>query len=129
MLLITPLITALLVLLYVVISIMVIRLRYQHKVSLGDADVPELHQMIRAHANFAEYVPLSLLMLWFLETIVFTHLLVLILGVLLIIARICHVIGITRPPLFRLRQAGMFLTFTVIITAAIRLIWYYLPLF
>lgn len=126
--LITPLVTALLAVLYVVLSIMVIRLRYIHKVSLGDADVEPLRQMVRSHANFAEYVPLSLLMLWFLESIVYAHGLVVVLGALLILGRVSHVIGMTRPGLFRFRQAGMLLTFTVIITAAVRLIWYYLPL-
>lgn len=126
--LITPLITAILALMYVGMSAMVIRLRFKHKVSLGDADIPQLRQMIRAHANFAEYVPISLLMLWFLESLLFINFLVVILGALLVLGRVFHIIGIIQPALMRFRQVGMMLTFIVIITAAVRLIWYYLPL-
>jgi hypothetical protein len=53
----------LMALLLVGLSVRVIRLRYRHKVEIGDGGVPELQRSIRAHANFIEYVPIALLLI------------------------------------------------------------------
>ena len=54
--------------LYIALAINVIRLRFKHRVSLGAGEVPKLERAIRAHGNFAEYVPFALLLIGLSET-------------------------------------------------------------
>jgi uncharacterized membrane protein YecN with MAPEG domain len=37
-------------------------------IAIGDAGNPEMLRAMRVHSNFAEYVPLSLLLIYFVET-------------------------------------------------------------
>ena len=64
---ITPIYAAILGLVFVVLSIRTLLLRRQLKVEIGDGDQPMLARAARVHANFAEYVPLSLILIYFLE--------------------------------------------------------------
>src|SRR6195952_947263 len=64
---ITAIYLAVLALLYAALAIQVARLRQNNGASLGDNGSVELRFEIRAHANFAEYVPLITLMFEFLE--------------------------------------------------------------
>jgi uncharacterized membrane protein YecN with MAPEG domain len=43
--------------LLLVLSLLVVRQRRKHQVVLGDADIPELAQAVRAFGNATEYVP------------------------------------------------------------------------
>ena len=43
--------------LLLVLSVLVVRQRRKHQVVLGDADIPELAQAVRAFGNATEYVP------------------------------------------------------------------------
>ena len=125
---ITPLFIALFALIYIVLSIGVIRLRLAAGVGQGSGDNAELERSIRAHANFAEYVPLALLLLWSLETISYDSTLAFILGCVLLVSRILHVIGIRDPQRFMLlRKIGIVATFAVLLIGSLRLIWHYLP--
>ena len=82
-----------------------------------------LARAVRAHANFAEYVPLSLLLIYFLETQPRTNLWIHILCSALVIGRITHAIGVSQvKETFRYRVIGMVITFTVIISASLGLI-------
>ena len=63
----TPVYAAVLALLFLLLSAYAIVLRRRHAVALGDGDVGALQAAIRSHANFAEYVPLALLLMFFLE--------------------------------------------------------------
>jgi uncharacterized membrane protein YecN with MAPEG domain len=59
-------------------------------ISLGDGDDPGMLRVVRGHANFAEYVPLALIMLAILE-LGGTSLLVLhLLGLALLAGRLCR---------------------------------------
>jgi uncharacterized membrane protein YecN with MAPEG domain len=79
---------------------------------------------MRAHANFAEYVPLALLLMYMMERHTDSYGWVHILGILLLAARLCHAWGFGREPeTFPLRVAGAALTFLVILAAALRLLW------
>ena len=51
------------VLLLLILSVMVVRLRQKHRVSLGDDGIPELARAIRAFGNATEYVPAGLIAL------------------------------------------------------------------
>ena len=56
-----------LALLYVVLGLQVSRLRRGNRSLFGDGDNIKLRSAIRAHANFAEYVPIIVLMVALLE--------------------------------------------------------------
>ncbi len=60
-----PVYAALLALLFVLLSIRTIRTRHSRKVALGHGDDPAMLRAMRVHANFAEYVPLALLLISF----------------------------------------------------------------
>ena len=67
MLKLTAIYAAILTFVYVKLTLNVINLRRQNKVSLGDGGREDLQQAIRSHGNFAEYVPLGLILLGCLE--------------------------------------------------------------
>ena len=67
MLKITAIYAAILTFIYVKLTLNVINLRRQNQVSLGDGGREDLQQAIRSHGNFAEYVPLGLILLACLE--------------------------------------------------------------
>jgi len=124
----TPLFAAIYGLLYVLMAFNVIRFRISGQVLLGDGDHPELLKAIRVHANFAEYVPLALLLMWFLESMTFASQEVFWLGSILLMGRILHVFGMMYPKNFLiLRQLGMIATFAVILKSCISLFLHYLP--
>ena len=116
----TPLYAALLVLCYLVLTGRVLQNRARFKVSLGDGDNPELRLAMRGHANFAEYVPLALLLLLILElsrfSIYVTHLI----GATLLLARVLHGAGFAFGREWGFgRAAGAALTFLVLFVEAI----------
>ena len=126
---ITPLFIAIFALIYIVLSVGVIRLRLAAGIGLGSGDNADLERSVRAHANFAEYVPLALLLLWSLETISYDSRLAFILGCVLLVARISHMIGIRDPERFMfMRKIGIVATFAVLLIGSLRLIWHYLPI-
>ena len=55
---------ALLGLMFVVLSIKVIKQRRRYQVGIGSKGEATLERAIRVHANFAEYLPFSLLLLF-----------------------------------------------------------------
>jgi uncharacterized membrane protein YecN with MAPEG domain len=67
MLKITAIYAAILTFVYVKLTLNVVNLRRQNQVSLGDGGREDLQQAIRSHGNFAEYVPLGLILLACLE--------------------------------------------------------------
>lgn len=124
----TPLFAALLAIIFVVLSLYVIKHRFAKQVSIGDGDHHELSVAIRLHANFIEYVPLALLLMWFIETVIFDSKFAFGLGVVLLVGRLMHIAGMLRPrSLMILRQIGMVSTLLVLLSAAVRILWHYLP--
>lgn len=129
MIVVTPLFAAVFTLMYLGLSINVIRQRFGNNVSLGDGGHPRLQIAIRTQANFFEYVPLILVLMWFIETLTFSSSTVFWLGSFLLISRIFHVLGMFYPSkLLILRQLGMIGTFAVMVKAALALFHYYIPL-
>lgn len=59
---IVPFYTALLAAFYIFLSVRVVRIRRQEKVGIGDGNNVRLRRAIRAHGNFAEYVPLAVIL-------------------------------------------------------------------
>jgi uncharacterized membrane protein YecN with MAPEG domain len=117
MLLITSLITAVLTMIFIKLSFAVIKLRRQNKVGLGNGGNDDLERAIRAQGNFAEYVPLGIILIACLELNGAPWVLVAIPGITLIIGRLIHAKGInTPPPDFSKRVLGMQFTFGTLIT-------------
>jgi uncharacterized membrane protein YecN with MAPEG domain len=117
-------------LIYVALSLNVSLRRFSSKVSLGDgggesvkvgkeAEAPKLQIACRIHANFAEYVPIALILLGGIEAAGAARWLVELLAVLLVVARIAHPIGMTRPVPNIFRAGGALLTWLVIGWAAL----------
>ena len=116
---IVPIYAALLALLFVLLGERTIRTRHRRGVALGHGDDPAMLRAMRVHANFAEYVPLALLLIYFVELSSQAPWLVHLLGVTLLLARLCHALGMSRTPEnFRYRVVGMGLTFGVILVSA-----------
>lgn len=121
---IVPIYASLLGLFLVVLSIRVIYLRRKLKLALGDAGNLTITKAIRAQSNFAEYVPLALLLLFFLENTNAPILLLHVLCLTLLIGRLIHAYGISQPKekLF-FRITGMLMTFSTIIITSLSLIF------
>ncbi len=114
---IVPLYAGILALWFLVLSVKVIGFR-RKGVSLGDGGDPNLLRAIRGHANFAEYVPLVLVMLGFLEVSHFPALLLHGLGIALVVARLLHGYALSYTEKFFFgRFVGTVLTFLVLLVA------------
>lgn len=115
MLVTTAVIASILALMFIKLSFGVIDLRRKNKISLGAGGVDELDRAIRAHGNFAEYVPLGLFLIGALELNGAPLEIVGLLGLLLIAGRYFHAKGIHEPPPnFKNRVRGMKLTFAAL---------------
>ena len=110
----TPLYAGLLALLFLVLSWRVIQFR-QRGIALGDGGDPRMLRLIRGHANFAEYVPLTLLMMGFLETGQTSIHVLHALGIVLLVSRLLHGYSLSFTERFRFgRTWGAGLTFAVL---------------
>ena len=108
-----------------ILSLRVITLRRKKRIAIAWNDDVEFKRAMRVQANFTEYVPLCLILMFFLEMqaqadpSLWIHTL----GCLLIFARAVHAYGVSQiKENFLFRQLGMFLTFTVLISASIRIL-------
>ena len=115
---ITSIFAAFFALVFVRLALTVIKLRRSNKVALGSGGVPELEGAIRAHGNFAEYVPLGLILMGLLESYHFSSELVALLGVSFAVGRMMHARALTRGDL-KLRVRGMVITFGALSILAI----------
>jgi len=103
-------------LLYFVLSIRVVQMRQTHKVLLGDGGHDPLLSRIRAHANFAEYVPIILVLMGAIEVgIGRGSELLASTGILLFLLRITHAIGMTKTTANPFRVAGAAGTWIILI--------------
>lgn len=112
---IVPFYAALLILLFVALSLRVIRFRRRTGVPIGHGGQAVLERSARVHANFAEYVPAALILLGFVEAQGWPSLAIHVLCLALLAGRLSHAFGVAREPEnFRFRVTGMALTFTVL---------------
>ncbi len=107
-------------LLLVALLLRVVRLRFRHRVEIGDGGVPELQRAIRVQANFIEYVPLALLLILMADLVGHQKWVVHLLGILLLTGRLAHAYGFTSAPgLNPGRGAGVALTTIVLVAGAV----------
>lgn len=119
----TPIIAfygGLLAILYIYLSLIVIKQRRSKKVGIGFGEDKHLHQVIRVHSNFAEYVPIAMILMlvselnqgnyWFLHAC----------GVTLLFGRLLHAYGL-RHHVGKSWQrfSGVLMTFIVILALAV----------
>lgn len=101
--------------LYILLSVRVIAQRYEAKVEIGHGESPQLLRRMRVHANFAEYVPLALILMTLSESLKVPSLFLHLLGLGLVAGRVIHAYGLSQTPhILKLRRLGMMLTFGVI---------------
>jgi uncharacterized membrane protein YecN with MAPEG domain len=114
---------AVLALLYATLCLRVVRLRRSNKTAFGDGGDATLRSAIRAQAHFAEYVPITALMVAMLEMSGAGALQVHLLMAMLLVARLLHPIGMyVMPPEPRFligRVGGMTLTVLVMMASAV----------
>jgi uncharacterized membrane protein YecN with MAPEG domain len=115
----TPLYAGLLALWFVVLSFRVIQKR-RAGISLGDGGDVGMLRRIRAHANFAEYVPLVLVMMAVLESSRTSIYVLHGLGVALLLGRLLHGYAFSFSDNFPLgRAVGTVLTLAALIVGGV----------
>jgi uncharacterized membrane protein YecN with MAPEG domain len=116
----TPLYAGMLALWFLVLSYRVIQRRRSTRVSLRDGGDTSLQRAIRGQANFAEYVPLALLLLLILELARFSIYVVHVIGITLVVARLLHGFALSFSAQNEFgRYWGAFLTFAVLIVESV----------
>lgn len=120
----TALYASFLAFLFVFLSVRVIRVRRGAQIALGDGGDRLLLRRMRVQANFAEYVPLALVLMGLSESLGAPAFLLHILGTALAAGRLSHAYGVSREPEdYRFRVAGMGATLSVILAAAVVCLW------
>lgn len=111
---------SLLTFVYVFLAFKVIALRRTEKIALGDGGVQKLQAAIRAHGNFSEYVPLSLVLMALLELDHFASIALMVVALALVLGRVLHAVSVlSNPQRFKFRVLGMQLTFATLVSLAL----------
>lgn len=116
---ITALYAALLAPLFILLSVRVIRARRGAKAAIGDGGSADLLRRIRVQGNFAEYVPMALILIGLAESLDAPAVILHALGLSLLAGRASHAYGVSKTnETFAFRIVGMGLTLTVLGVAA-----------
>jgi uncharacterized membrane protein YecN with MAPEG domain len=122
----TAIYAAVLALIFVALTMWVSAARFRFRVNHGDGGNTELQRRIRSHANFAEFVPLILILVALLEAGGAARFTIHALLLPLVIARIMHPIGMVAPEFsvqqFAFRAPGAAVTWAVMVIAAVLLL-------
>jgi uncharacterized membrane protein YecN with MAPEG domain len=120
---IVPAYAAVLTFMFILLSARVIRMRQTARIGIGPGGNSRLERLMRVHANFAEYVPLALLLLGFVEMQGNPRWLLHALCLALVAGRVVHAIGVSQEREdIRLRIVGVTITFAVLAIAAVSLL-------
>ena len=101
-------------LLIIYLSLNVIKSRRKHRISIGDGDNEELQTAQGAQSNAIEYLPISLILLLYLEYNGANAWIIHVAGIAMITGRIVHAHGLLNRNLHR-RVLGMQITVYVMI--------------
>jgi uncharacterized protein len=111
-------------LLYLFLGWQVVVHRRRSKVGLGAGGDPALERAIRVHGNFAEYVPLFLLLLLLAELGGAVPWLLHVLGAVFLVSRIGHAYGLSGSGgISRGRFFGTLFTWVSLLLAAVLNLW------
>jgi len=120
---ITPFYAAIIALLFVGLSVRTLLLRRRAGIAIGPGEDQKLARAIRVHSNFSEYVPIALLLIFFLESYTNTEIWIHGLCVALIVGRLSHAYGVSQiNENYRFRVFGMALTLGCIISTSTKLL-------
>jgi uncharacterized membrane protein YecN with MAPEG domain len=119
------LITAgLLGLVFLALTVRVVARRVSGKIMIGDGGDAQMLERIRAHANFTEHVPLTLILMGGIEYTTGHHSPFLWgAGGLLVLARIAHAIGMSRPAPNPFRAFGALASWVLILGLSLWALW------
>ncbi len=99
-------------------------MRGKTKVSIGDGGNVALLEKIRRHGNAIEYVPMAIVLLAIAELNGAGGVLLHSLGIMLVVARIAHPLGLKADNIGHpLRAVGAGLTALMMLIAAVYVIW------
>lgn len=105
---------------YIYISITIIKFRYQYRVSLGSQGHDDLERAIRAHGNFAEYTPLTLILMLCAEANHAHWSVAGLIAITFVLGRLFHAYAfIINTHHFKYRKRGMYLTFASIFSLSL----------
>jgi uncharacterized membrane protein YecN with MAPEG domain len=123
----TPIFAAVMALMFLILSINTVRMRWKTRVSVGDGGNKEMQRAIRAHGNFIEYVPITLLLMLFLEMRTVSIYVIIALGAALLVGRCCHALALLGSlKYFKFRVVGMTLTFVTLFISSVWLLITYI---
>ncbi|WP_202843962.1 MAPEG family protein [Luteimonas saliphila] len=121
---ITLLFASLHVVVYVALATRVVLHRRTTRIGVGTGGDEALARRVRVHGNFAEYVPLALLMLALLELSGVGAALLWAFGAALLAGRVLHAIGLGGSSGYSFgRFSGALLTFVVLLAMALVGLW------
>jgi uncharacterized membrane protein YecN with MAPEG domain len=104
---------------YIYLTLLVLHERNKQQVSLGDGGNKKFNQLIRAHANFAEYVPLALILMLMAEINELVEWVIHISALCLLFGRLLHAYGLRlHDGASWQRAAGTVLTLSAILISA-----------
>jgi len=122
---ISPLYIGLHALMFVMLSLFVVKARAKYQVTFGTGNNEDFLRIVRVQMNFAEYVPLALLGLVILEAIGSYIILLHLLGGALFFGRILHAWGLHKTSsVSPARVVGTVLTITVLLIEGIALVYH-----
>ncbi len=114
---------AILAVIYVGLSIRVIKNRFSTKVLIGDGGNQKLGIAVRTHANFGEYIPLALMLIMGVELLQYPSAIVHGLGVVLVLGRLGHMHGLATNGSAGLgRPVGVVATLLLMLSSAVMIL-------
>ena len=122
----TPFYAALFALLFFALSVRTLRLRKKLQIAVGDAGNKHMLRAMRVHGNFAEYVPLTLLLIFMVEGTGVPSVWVHAFCIALLAGRLSHAFGVGQvDEQFQYRVFGMAATFVALVGSALLILWRY----
>jgi hypothetical protein len=101
------------------LALRVSHLRRLRKVSIGDGGDERVATRMRAHANFAEYTPIFLILLAAVELAIGPNLWLWAIAILFILSRLAHPFGMERPAPNVLRMVGVGVTWLALLALGV----------
>ena len=115
------LVTAILLFVFIALSINAAFTRRKSGLAVGEADNETLLRAVRAHGNFTEYTPMFLISLFLIDHVSKNCEYILVIGSGFVLGRISHATSMFLKKGI-LRITGMFLTFTPLLSNFVYLI-------
>jgi len=117
---ITAFYAGLLGILFLYLSVLVIKGRFSKKIPLGNGGDHHFQQVIRAHGNFSEYTPIVLILLFVAEVNLSHPIILHLAGTALLSGRFLHAFGLRRHSGSSWQRiSGMLLTFASLIILSV----------